>query len=125
MKLLAALLCTVSLAAQDDLEKLGQAGMRLLSAGEYSKALDTFHKVLDSARAAGDREMEASMLDWMGVAYITLGSIQQSLEMYLKELAITPVGSIRPPLSQIAYDYYSLGDFDQALGYYQRALAGA
>jgi CHAT domain-containing protein/predicted DNA-binding protein YlxM (UPF0122 family) len=100
--------------------------MVYLSLGEAQKALEKFNEVLPLARAAGEREGEATILNNIGTVYHLLGEAQKELEKYNEALPISrAIGDSEgeaATLTNIGSVYRALGETQKALEKYDEAL---
>jgi CHAT domain-containing protein len=123
LKWCVALLLLAPLVAQDDTTIAD--GRRLLSAGEFGKAVDFFRKAVEAAHARGDRPAEMQLWGELARTYLTMGALEQSLQARFKELAFQTEAGQRKALDDIAAAYGGLHEDDKANGYFRQALADA
>lgn len=62
-------------------DKLFQDGVQLFRRGEYPKALQSYHRVLEIRRKLGDKVAEAAALNKLGEVYNGLNQPKQALEV--------------------------------------------
>jgi CHAT domain-containing protein/Tfp pilus assembly protein PilF len=92
--------------------------------GRYDEALRYFDLALGESRRGGIRGLEISILRNQAVVYRSRGELQEALERFLAAVA-TGQGRIQTQASllhDLASLYVELGDLDQALATYRRAL---
>jgi len=95
--------------------------------GEPEKALASYQKALEFARALGDRGTEARTLNNLGVLHREIGEFREALATFGQALAIFQQAGRRRwqahVLNNFGAAYQTLGQLDQALVHYHQALA--
>jgi CHAT domain-containing protein/predicted negative regulator of RcsB-dependent stress response len=90
------------------------------------KSIEKYHEALELYRKAGDRSSEAVTLNYIGLAYYSLGEMQKALEKHNEALPIRrAVGDRRgeaDTLNNIGVVHYLLGEVRKALEKYDEAL---
>jgi CHAT domain-containing protein/Tfp pilus assembly protein PilF len=94
--------------------------------GEPEKALASYKKALEFARALGDRGTEARTLNNLGVLHREIGEFREALATFGQALAIFQQTGRRRwqahVLNNFGAAYQTLGQLDQALIHYHQAL---
>jgi tetratricopeptide (TPR) repeat protein len=94
--------------------------------GYYREAVRLLTWSVAAACEIGDRRGEGNLLDNLGVAYYSLGQVEQAVEYYQKALEIArEIGDRRgegSALGNLGIAYADLGQVEQAVEYYQKAL---
>jgi tetratricopeptide (TPR) repeat protein len=97
------------------------------TADSIRSAIIKFEQALKLYREAGDRDGEASTLNYIGTAYLLLGEYQKALEYYNQWLpliqAVRDRGQEAGTLTNIGTVYSLLGEKQKALEYYSLALS--
>jgi CHAT domain-containing protein/tetratricopeptide (TPR) repeat protein len=90
------------------------------------KSIEKYHEALELYRRAGDRKVEAQVLNNIGETYYSLGETQKALEKHNEALPLRrAVGDRRGEavtLSNTGVVYWSLGEMQKALEKYNEAL---
>ena len=91
--------------------------------GQYADATAAAEKGLPLARAAGNKNLEAYLLDELGASYSNRGERKQALDIFLEGLKLRsdadPVGRSMT-LNNIAIAYWGIGEKRKALDYFEQ-----
>ncbi len=107
---------------------LSNLGLVYWEKGEYPAAVDHLTRAIAIGREISDRQLEASALNNLGLVYDQLGGdYRRSLDQYQRALELYrgidfPRGE-SDTIGNIGGVYLMLGQYREALRYYQRALA--
>ncbi|HEX8515955.1 MAG TPA: tetratricopeptide repeat protein [Bacteroidia bacterium] len=105
---------------------LSNLGIAYYAQGDYTKALDYYHKALAGQELAGDRKKTGGSLGNIGVIYKNQGNYSKALEYYFRSLKIDEEFGNKygmcARLSNIGVVYSDMGNNDKALEYYKRSL---
>src|SRR5262249_27912872 len=93
----------------------------------FDKAFDTYQRGLRLCREIGDRQHEAALMANTGpLCYLSLGDIATARQTATEALAIsTQIGDFIAQIQSsrmLGYLAEAQGDYDQAMGYFQRYL---
>jgi tetratricopeptide (TPR) repeat protein len=113
--------------SSDAAEKVFEGAEKLKgTADSIRSAIIKFEQALKLYREAGDRDGEASTLNYIGTTYLLLGEQQKALEYYNQWLPLSQAvgdrGQEASTLSNIGTAYSELGEKQKALEYYSLAL---
>ena len=102
-------------------------GSQRLNAGQYAAALQLFQRAIAQFRATGNRQGEASALVLSGRVYDSTGQYPEALAVYEEALALwVAIGNADEwegvTRNNIGLIYTYLGDYAQALEYFQQAF---
>jgi CHAT domain-containing protein/tetratricopeptide (TPR) repeat protein len=90
------------------------------------KSIEKYHEALDLYRRAGDPGKQTATLNYIGMAYSSLGEMQKALENHREGLTISRATGDRlsesDALSSIGSVYWSLGETQKALENYTEVL---
>lgn len=95
---------------------------------DYRGALSDFEKAYDLAEKTGDPEMMARSSNQIGLVYYSQGRVVQALEAHRRAADAVNRREINDPTFELsvyqnlANDFYSLGDQQQAFTHYRRAV---
>jgi transcriptional regulator with XRE-family HTH domain len=98
------------------------------ASSDWQLAQDNFERCLDLASRSNDREMVVRSSNQLGSVYYTQGKIVQALEVHRGVVEAIARREITDPsfelgaFQHLADDFYTLGDYQQAFVYYQRAV---
>ena len=96
------------------------------SMGQYADAEEAARKGLPLARAAGNQNLEAYLLDELGASFSNRGERKQALDIFLEALKLRsdadPVGRSMT-LNNIAIAYWGIGDRRKALNYFEQFVS--
>ena len=105
---------------------LNNLGIAYKDVGLYDKAQSIYQQAL-ATMPAGDRDVEALVINNMGNIERLLGNHEQALELHTRALDLSRVSGNKSnearSLNTIGLTYYALGDYAQALQYHREALA--
>jgi len=91
--------------------------------GQYANAAEAAEKGLPLARAAGNKNLEAYLLDELGASFSNRGERKQALNIFLDGLKLRsdadPVGRSMT-LNNIAIAYWGIGEKRKALDYFEQ-----
>ena len=91
--------------------------------GQYADAAEAAEKGRSLAQAAGNRNLEAYLLDELGASFNSRGERTRALDIFLEALKLRsdddPVGRATT-LSNIGIAYHGLGERRKALGYFEQ-----
>lgn len=94
--------------------------------GQYADAAAAAEKGLPLARAAGNKSLEAYLLDELGSSFNGRGERKQALDIFLEALKLRsdaePVGRA-VTLSNIGIAYWGIGERRKALGYMEQFVS--
>ncbi|HTI12954.1 MAG TPA: tetratricopeptide repeat protein [Dictyobacter sp.] len=99
-----------------------------LGVGEYQEAVVDLRNAVSQGEALNDSEYIERARNLLGKAYFLLYNYTLAVENHLRCLAAIDNGQITDPVfsldvfSNLANDYYRLGDLEKAIIYYHRAL---
>ena len=97
----------------NDADSLNKRGTDAYRHSQYLDALDYYQQALIITREAGDRAMEGTTLNYIGLVYRALGQYGQALENYQQALDIAREVGNRPgegaTLNNIGAVYQSRG----------------
>lgn len=114
---------------------LSHLGLLYWEMSQYPQAIDHFNKAIAIGHNLGDRILEASARNNLGLVYDELGDYRRSLEEYnhaleLYRLAQSQLGTnatiergISDAIGNLGGDRLLLGEYAEALRYYQQSLA--
>lgn len=114
---------------------LSHLGLLHWEMGDYKKATDYYNQAIAIAQQLQDRVIEASVRNNLGLVLDEVGDYRKSIEQYnraleLYRLAETQLGTnatiergISDTIANIGGDHLLLGDYAEALKYYQQSLA--
>ncbi|MCY3789181.1 MAG: tetratricopeptide repeat protein, partial [Gemmatimonadetes bacterium] len=104
------------------------AGVALLCDGEYERAGEVLAKGLESAKAAGRKDVRAALLGNLGQAHQRLGRLDSALVSYQDALALHRQSGFAAGEAQALGDlgaaYFMQGDPEQALSFLKQARDG-
>jgi len=93
--------------------------------GQYADAAEAAKKGRPLAQAAGDCNLEASLLDELGASFSNRGERKQALDIFFEALKLRsdadPIGRTRT-LSNIGVAYWGIGDRRKALSYMEQIV---
>jgi CHAT domain-containing protein/tetratricopeptide (TPR) repeat protein len=96
------------------------------SMGQYANAAEAAEKGGPLARAAGNKNLEAYLLDELGASFSNRGERKQALDIFLEALKLRsdadPVGRSMT-LNNIAIAYWGIGERRKALGYLEQFVS--
>jgi tetratricopeptide (TPR) repeat protein len=114
-------------ARAQEAQQLLDEGRRLSAGSAHREALVPYGRLLEIAREAGDRPVEAAALHGLGSAYYNLQQFQEALEHWRGALAIWREVGNRAfegrTLNALAWLYEQLGRPNEALEQFNEALA--
>jgi len=91
--------------------------------GQYADAAEAARQGRLIAQAAGNRSLEASLLDELGASFSNRGERKQALDIFFEALKLRsdadPIGRTRT-LSNIGVAYWGIGDRRKALSYMEQ-----
>ena len=94
--------------------------------GQYADAAEAAEKGRPLAQAAGNRNLEAYLLDELGSSFNNRGERKRALDIFLEALKLRsdadPVGRATT-LSNIGIAYHGIGERRKALGYFEQFVA--
>lgn len=94
--------------------------------GQYPEAAEAAEKGRSLAQAAGNQDLEASLLDELGSSFNNRGERKEALDIFLKALAMRsdadPVGRTMT-LSNIAVAYWGIGESRKSLEYLEQFVS--
>jgi tetratricopeptide (TPR) repeat protein len=99
-----------------------------LGAGEYQEAVVDLRSAVSQGEALNDSEYIERARNLLGKAYFSLYNYTLAMENHLRCLSAVESGQITDPVfsldvfSNLANDYFRLGDLDKAVDFYHRAL---
>ncbi|MGB0369275.1 MAG: adenylate/guanylate cyclase domain-containing protein, partial [Flavobacteriales bacterium] len=92
----------------------------------YSKAVENYNRALVIDKNAGRENLNANLMNTMGLLYGSLGNQTRELEYYVKGLRISQEMNDKPTMemcvSNIGSVYLALGNYSRALEYFERGL---
>ncbi len=97
-------------------------------AGEYQEAVVELRSAVTQGESLNDSELSERARNLLGKAYFSLYNYTLALENHLKSHAAIEGGQITDPFftldvfSNLANDYFRLGDLEKAIHYYHRSL---
>lgn len=99
-----------------------------LAAGEYQEAVVDLRSAVSQGEGLNDPEYIERARNVLGKAYFSLYNYTLAMENHYKCNAAVESGQIKDPFfsldvySNLANDYFRLGDLEKAISYYHRAL---
>lgn len=106
--------------------ELYEHGYKQVDRGELKEALITFDRALQKVRFEGDRQLEAVILNEIGIVYRHLGNYPQAGHFLNEALTISQNINDRQGISQTLMNlgalYYSQANYPAALDIYQQAM---
>ena len=94
--------------------------------GQYADAAEAAEKGRPLAHAAGNRNLEAYILDELGASFNNRGEKKQALDIFLEALKLRsdadPIGRATT-LSNIGIAYAGIGERRKALGYFEQFVS--
>src|SRR6266404_3738535 len=114
---------------------LSHLGLLYWEMSQYPLAIEHFDKAIAIGHGLGDRILEASARNNLGLVYDELGEYRRSLDEYnraleLYRMAQSQLGTnttiergISDTIGNIGGKHLLLGEYAEALGYYQQSLA--
>ena len=99
-----------------------------LGENQYQEAVVDLRAAVSQGEALNDSEYIERARNLLGKAYFQLYNYTLAVENHLRSNAVIESGHINDPLfaldvfSNLANDYFRLGDLDKAVAYYHRAL---
>ncbi|TVU55421.1 MAG: CHAT domain-containing protein [Arthrospira sp. PLM2.Bin9] len=107
--------------------QLHEIGDKQVAGGELKEALITFDRALHKVRVEGDRQLEALILNDIGVVYRNLGNYPQAGHFLNEALTIRQNLNDRQGISQTLINLGALSssqaNYPQAINFYEQALA--
>ena len=103
-------------------------GQTHLSAGEYQEAVVDLRSALSQGENLNDNEYTEQARNLLGKAYFALYNYTLALEHHLRCQTAIEQGLLSDPFfsldvyTNLANDYFRIGDLDNATSYYRRAL---
>src|ERR1041385_7926365 len=114
---------------------LSHLGLLYREMSEYAKAIDSYNQAIALGTELSDRVLEASARNNLGLVYDDLGDYRRSLEQYNRALDLyhaaelqlganaTIERGISDAIGNIGGDHLLLGEYGEALRYYEQSLA--
>lgn len=106
--------------------RLYELGYEQTDRGNFQEALATFERALAMAREIGDRQLEAVILNDIGIVHRLLADYPQALQFLNQAFSLRKQINDRSGIAQTLVNlgavYQSLADYPQALDFYQQAL---
>jgi tetratricopeptide (TPR) repeat protein len=98
-------------------------GLAFVRMGNVDGALSSFIKGLELAKDLGDRDMQAVMLNGIGMVYNHKGELDKALSYYEKSLSLaTNEKTKENTYNNIAVVYREKGDYQEAVKYFKKAI---
>jgi CHAT domain-containing protein/tetratricopeptide (TPR) repeat protein len=111
----------------ESVRALLEKGKRLISQGDYQRAMDIYKLGLKISGQLGDKDITADALRGIGVIHGAQDNYAEALEYFRKSLKIKEeIGDndgIAKALTNIGLVFYKQGNYSQALEQYQRGLS--
>ncbi|WP_069805192.1 helix-turn-helix domain-containing protein [Thermogemmatispora onikobensis] len=103
-------------------------GLIHLGAGEYQEAVVDLRAAVNQGEGMNEIEYSERARNYLGKAYFLLYNYTLALENHQRCLEVIEAGQIKDPIfalevfSNLANDYFRLGDLEKAVIFYHRAL---
>ncbi len=95
--------------------------------GFWTDRIQVIESAVAAAKATQNRPDEGAFLGTLGIAYFSLGKVEQAIDYYQQAMTIANETGDRSregtAISNLGNAHYSLGQIEQAINYYQQALA--